>query len=212
MISKVKQIGQVLIQKIRCLGGRSSILSTIINSRVDRTAALCRGVRFYASSIGRYSYIARNTLVQNTEIGSFCSISEGCMIGMPSHPTDMVSSSPVFLQGGNYLKKNFSRHPYESCPATKIGSDVWIGAHALIKSGITIGNGAVIAAGAVVTHDVPPYAIVGGVPARVIRLRFSEEKIAWLNETQWWLWDDAKLQKHAERMTGIDELMDEVKK
>lgn len=211
-MKKLGRILGVLGQKIRCLGGKSSVLSTIINSSVDKTAALCRGVRFYGSSIGRYSYVARNTLVQKTEIGSFCSISEGCMIGMPSHPTDMVSSSPVFLQGGNYLKKNFSRHPYESCPATKIGSDVWIGAHALIKSGITIGNGAVIAAGAVVTHDVPPYAIVGGVPARVIRFRFSEEKIAWLNETQWWLWDDAKLQKHAERMTGVDELMDEVKK
>ena len=212
MIKQMKRIGRMIVQKLACLGGRSSVLSTIINSQVDRTAALCRGVRFYGSRIGRYSYIARNTLVQKTEIGNFCSISEGCLIGMPSHPTDMVSSSPVFLQGGNYLKKNFARHPYENCPATKIGSDVWIGAHAMIKSGITVGNGAVIAAGAVVTHDVPPYAIVGGVPARVIRYRFSEEKIAWLNETQWWLWSDARLQKYAGQMTSVCELMDEVKK
>lgn len=209
----MKKLGRILGvvgQKIRCLGGKSSPFSTMINSHVDKTAALCRGVRFYGSSIGRYSYIARNTLVQKTEIGSFCSISEGCLIGMPSHPTDMVSSSPVFLQGGNYLKKNFSRHPYENCPATRIGSDVWIGAHALIKSGIIIGNGAVIAAGAVVTHDVPPYAIVGGVPAKVIRFRFPEEQAARLNELQWWNWDDTKLQQHAQKMTCVEEFMNEV--
>lgn len=74
-----------------------------------------------------------------------------------------------------------------------IGNDVWVGSHVLVKGGVHIGNGACVAAGAVVVKDVPPYAIVGGVPAKVIRYRFSPEIIQRLLELKWWNWDEKKL-------------------
>ena len=117
---------------------------------------------------------------------------------MPSHPTNLVSTSPVFLSGRNYLKKNFSSVAYEDCPLTTIGNDVWIGAHAQIKSGITIGTGSIVAAGAVVTKDVPPYAIVGGVPAKIIRYRFPEETVEKLLKSEWWKLSDKEIAARAE--------------
>lgn len=211
MKKKISMVLDVLRQKLRCLFGKSSVRATILRSQVDRTAALRPGVRFYGSSIGRYSYIARDTLVQKTAIGAFCSISEGCMLGMPAHPTDMVSTSPAFLKGGNYLGAHFAQLDFAACPATVIGSDVWIGARAMVRAGVRIGNGAIIAAGAVVTRDVPAYAIVGGVPAKVIRYRFDEETIAHLEALRWWDWDEETLRHRGGAFRHPDELMDVVK-
>ena len=95
-------------------------------------------------------------------------------------------------------KKNFSSSAYEDCPLTTIGNDVWIGAHAQIKSGITIGTGSIVAAGAVVTKDVPPYAIVGGVPAKIIRYRFPEETVEKLLKSEWWKLSDKEIAARAE--------------
>lgn len=186
---------------------RISVSSVIMDSDVDKTAAVRPRTRIYHSSIGRYTYIARNTLVQHAAIGSFCSISEHCNIGMPSHPTDLVSTSPVFLSGPNYLRQHFSTVPYENCPETVIGNDVWIGASAMVKSGVHIGNGAVIAAGAVVTHDVPPYAIVGGVPAKVIRYRFDEDTIEKLQSAAWWELPESELFRQAACFGSVQEYL-----
>ena len=83
----------------------------------------------------------------------------------------------------------------------KIGDDVWIGYGAYIKDGVTIGNGAIIAAGAVVVKDVPEYAIVGGVPARLIRMRFTEDQIQKIKEMNWYDWPLEKLEKEKEKFT-----------
>ncbi len=206
-------IVSLLSWKLRALfSGKNHFSANVIDSSIDKTAAVRNHVRIYHSALGRYSYVARDTLIQNTEIGSFCSIAEGCNIGMPSHPVGFVSTSPVFLHGGNYLKTNLGNIEYQDCPRTHIGNDVWIGAHAQIKSGIRIGNGAVIGAEAVVTRDVPPYAIAGGVTARIIRYRFDRKICSDLNESKWWEKSDKELRELSSCITEPQAFLEKIDK
>jgi acetyltransferase-like isoleucine patch superfamily enzyme len=145
-------------------------------------------VRLAKASVGRYSYIANGAALANIQIGSFCSIGPGAKNHLGNHPAHtFVSTSPVFYSP-NAPVPSFVKT--EKFPAyggrVTIGHDVWIGAEVMIMDGVTIGNGAVVAARAVVTRDVPPYAIVGGVPARLIRYRFDEETVEKLESLQWW--------------------------
>jgi len=126
-------------------------------------------------------------------MGAFCSVAHGVQILLGGeHRPDWVTTYPfsVLWENGRHLPGH---------PASKgdvvIGNDVWIGAEAMILSGVTIGDGAVIGARSVVTKDVPPYAIVGGNPARLIRLRFDQTTIARLQNLQWWTWDDARIER-----------------
>ncbi len=167
------------------------------NAIVDKTAYIYRGVKAKESKIGAYSYVAANTDIENAEIGKFCSIADNCRIGMSGHPLQYISTSPIFTEKRNalqqcWIEKDFFEHKSLD-ERVIIGNDVWIGSHVLIKGGVHIGNGACVAAGAVVVKDVPPYAIVGGVPAKVIRYRFSPEVIGKLLELEWWNFDESKL-------------------
>ena len=127
-------------------------------------------------SIGRNSYISEfSHISQNVTIGNFCSIGNLCTIGAHSHALDKLTTFP-FLE----LIKDVS---YKS---TLIGSDVWIGSNSVVIAGVTIGHGAVIGAGSVVTKNVPPYAIFVGNPARLFRYRFKPEMISALLDTTWW--------------------------
>lgn len=201
-------IFQIITNKFRFLfNKRVSASSMIFDSEINKRAAVRQKARLYHVKLGRYSYIGRNTLIQHTEIGSFCSISEDCNIGMPSHPTTFVSTSPVFLQGSNYLHVNFANFPYDDCPTTMIGNDVWIGTRVQIKSGIFIGNGSVIAAGAVVTKDVPDYAIVGGIPAKVIRYRFDEKTINEIRKIEWWNWPEERILENKDKFSDVKMLV-----
>jgi acetyltransferase-like isoleucine patch superfamily enzyme len=129
-----------------------------------------------------------NARITRANIGAFCSIGPEVIIGgLGTHPTNFVSTHPVFYSrlcqsGITFSSENL----VEELKSVTVGNDVWIGARALILDGVTIGDGAIIAAGAVVTTDVPPYAIVGGVPAKIIRYRFSEDIISILLEWKWW--------------------------
>jgi acetyltransferase-like isoleucine patch superfamily enzyme len=140
------------------------------------------------SVIASYTYIGKNCLIQNTTIGKFCSIANDVAIGLGEHPTDKFSTSPLFYRKNNPIKiqlleKDLGFNEYESIA---IGNDVWVGTRALIMNGVKIGTGAIIAANAVVTHDVPPYAVVGGSPARIIKYRFDDSEIANLMNMKWW--------------------------
>ena len=145
--------------------------------------------------MGRYSYIGKNNSICNTEIGSFCSIASYCAIGGGAHNIQCVSTSPVFHAGKNVFGINLGNCQQPEQKRVVIGNDVWIGENVFINDGLRIGDGAVIGAHSVVTHDIPPYAIVAGVPARVIKYRFCEEEIEKLLELKWWEWTEEKINK-----------------
>lgn len=143
----------------------------------------------YKVSLGDYSYIGGDCKVMNAIIGKFVSIGPSVWIGgLPSHPLNLKSTFPGFYQKDSSFYGVDPEYEYieSEFKQVRIGNDVWIGARAMIMDGVSVGDGAVIAAGAVVTKDVPPYAIVGGVPARIIKYRFPEQKIHEMLESQWW--------------------------
>lgn len=157
-------------------------------SKIEKHSHLLSNCLVNNSFIDSYSYIGKNGIIQNASIGKFCSIANDVCIGLGKHPIDNFSTSPIFYRLDNPLKIKLVEKNYgfkEYIPI-HIGNDVWIGARAIVLDGVTIGNGAVIAANSVVTKDVPAYAIVGGVPAKIIKYRFPEEKINKLIDSKWW--------------------------
>lgn len=167
----------------------SSLLARVDKqSVVDRRAMLNRFAKLRNSTIGQYSYVGPRTILDNVDVGSFCSISWDCCIGLSSHPSNLVSTSPIFFERHNGTGTSWLEADVvgRSLQRTKIGSDVWIGANCLIMEGVKIGHGAIVAAGSVVTKDIAPYAIFGGVPARYIRLRFEEDVVEALLQKEWW--------------------------
>lgn len=140
-------------------------------------------------------------------MGSYCSIAEGVKIFLGGeHRMDWVTTYPF-----SYLwdeAKHIPGHPRTKGDVT-IGSDVWIGADAVISSGVSIGHGAVVAARAVVTKDVPHYAVVAGNPATIIKYRFNEETIKALLEIAWWDWDRDRISANIEHLLSdrIDEFI-----
>lgn len=202
----------VLIKNILSLPKRLTshiaLFCILQESVVDKTAAICTGVRFYRGKIGKYSYIGNNSFVSDTDIGNFTSISTDCYIGGTSHPTDWVSTSPVFHKWENIMKKNFARHEFEIFKRTTIGNDVWIGNRVMIKAGVKISDGAVVGMGSIVTKDIGPYEIWAGNPARLIRKRFDDETIDAFEKMKWWKWDDNTIEKYADKFTVPSELIE----
>lgn len=171
--------------------------------------------------VGRYTY-GYDALLKEyplaKAIGRYCSINGTARI-WNNHPVDYITTHPfldypAYLSWDKYIErmdivnkygKYKNNHDYENSPIrdnrpVEIGNDVWIGANVIILPGVTIADGAILAAGAVVTKDVEPYSIVGGVPANVIRKRFSDEEISALLSIKWWDWPHEKIEEYIEYM------------
>lgn len=137
--------------------------------------------------MGRFTYVGESNL-SNCNIGAFCSIGREVFVGgLGSHPGYWLSTHPVFYSTLKQAGITFVlESKYEEHKQTYIGNDVWVGLRCVLIDGVTVADGAIIAAGAVVVSDVPPYAVVGGVPAKIIKYRFTKDLVDELLEWQWW--------------------------
>jgi phosphonate metabolism protein (transferase hexapeptide repeat family) len=158
--------------------------------------------------IGDYSYVNPASVILESTIGKFCSIGSGVQIVLGSHPTDFVSTHPVFYSNSKPFKTYSKENYVQEYLPVSIGNDVWIGDGALVMGGVSIGDGAVVAARAVVTKDVPPYAIVGGVPAKIIRYRFNENEISQLLKIKWWDWEESKIQSKSSEFLNLSSFLE----
>ena len=134
--------------------------------------------------IGDHSYVNKNSSIENCVIGKYCSISSGVYICPFEHDIDIITTHPIAYRFNCEKQK---RKP------VYIGNDVLISLNSIILEGVTIGNGAVIGAGAVVTRNVEPYEVVGGVPAKHIRYRTDKKSIELLEKMEWWNWPYEKV-------------------
>lgn len=198
-----KLLGNILNAPIIPKGktcGYSLTKSEKANTIVADNSCVYAPFFFHSVEIGAYSYVAKNSNITNCTIGKFSSIGPNFCCGFGIHPTNGISTAPMFYSPSkvngtalvNSSKIEESKH-------TTIGNDVFIGANVTVLDGVTIGDGTVIGAGAVVSKDIPPYAIAVGCPIRIVKYRMSDEQIAAMQRIQWWNWDDERLQD-VERM------------
>jgi len=174
--------------QIRLLPG-----AKIIRAKVEGPLYLSRHSQLGPEvTVGKYSGMNEHTFLARATMGAFCAIGARTAINPFNHPTNWLSIHEFQYHPASYdwvdeykSMERLSRTP-DMFKRVTIGNDVWMGHNANVMSGINIGDGAVIAAGAVVTKDVPPYAIVAGVPATIKRYRFSDEIIERLLLTRWW--------------------------
>jgi len=161
------------------------IYSTIKNSIIGNYVFLGNHVRINNSEIGDHSYVNSNTVIGRSKIGKFCSIASNVTLGLGNHPTNLISTHPAFYSNNKGFKTFSDKTIFQEYGKISIGNDVWISNNVIVLGGVKISDGAIIAAGAIVTKDVKPYEVVGGIPARHIKFRFSEDKIKKIIKSNW---------------------------
>lgn len=192
IISILSKIKFILDRKVKL----SISVLTNFSTRCENNTKIYFKSDIRNTEIGRATYLGWHTNYHNSKIGSFCSIAPYSEVVFGRHPArEYISTHPCFFS--TYKQANFTFADHEYYEQNKliegksiiIGNDVWIGWKVMLLEGLTIGDGAIIAAGSVVTKDVAPFEIVGGNPAKHISYRFSKEIIDKILKDPWWTWD-----------------------
>lgn len=163
-------------------------------------------MQFWHSELGDYSYVERHAQVIYAKIGKFCAIAASVCINALEHPIERVSQHKITYRPNEYfvgakLDKDFRER--RRAQIVEIGNDVWIGQGAILMPGVQIGHGAVVAAGAVVTKDVSPYAIFTGIPASFLKWRFEPKISERMITLAWWDWEHDRLAKAITDMQAL---------
>ncbi|MGB3140075.1 MAG: antibiotic acetyltransferase [Aestuariivirga sp.] len=177
--------------------------ATLRDATLGRFTEIKERVAFSDSQLGDYSYVERQAEVIYAKIGKFCCIAANARINALEHPLERVSQHKMTYRANEYFlgaKLDSEFRARRQGRLVETGNDVWIGHGAIIKPGVKIGHGAVVAAGAIVTRDVPAYAIVAGVPARFLRWRFEPKVSARIIALAWWDWEHDRLAAAVEDM------------
>lgn len=178
-----------------CVLGTDPVIdeSAIVrDSRLGRYTEINDGAKFIESSLDDYSYVMERCDIMSTDIGKFANIASEVRINPGNHPVEWVSQHHFLYRCRKYGMRDEDNRQFfdwRRLQRVTVGHDTWIGHKAIVLPGITIGNGAVVGAGAVVTKDVPPYAMVAGVPAKVLRFRFPTAIRKQLDDIGWWHWE-----------------------
>lgn len=162
------------------------------------------------SSIGDYTYFAGDAQVMYATVGRFCSIASHVRINPGNHPMTRVTQHHMTYRRAmfGFGEDDAAFFQWRRDHHVTIGNDVWIGHAAIVMPGVTIGDGAVIGSAAVVTKDVPPYTIVGGVPAKPIRDRFPREVAERLQRIAWWDWTREELEARFDDLLDLDRFLE----
>lgn len=191
----MKKIAKYIVTKLKFSQSTISFSAVIsMDTILSKGVKILPNAKIGSSTIGAFTYIGDNCNFTYTRVGSFCSVGQEVLCGMGTHPLNFVSTYPGFYsakaQGSIWFG---TTHNFLEQKHTVIGSDVWIGARAIIMAGVKVGTGAIIGAGAVVTKDVPPYSIIVGIPGEIIKYRFDEQTIDKLLSSKWWELDEKTL-------------------